>query len=75
MKITIESTDQMVKVNGAPARIWEGKTELGVPVFCMITKIGVHNKEDTSQFETELKECIPAEITKGWHGAILEFLD
>lgn len=57
MKITIESTEKIVQVNGVPARIWEGATESGIPCFCMVTRIGVSVDEDASQFERELKEC------------------
>lgn len=57
MRITIESTTRMVEVNGVPARVWEGKTESGIPVFCLVTRIGVHEDEDCTQFENELKEC------------------
>lgn len=56
MTITVHSTDEIVQVNGVPARIWEGQTERGVKVQCMITRIAVHNSEDSSQFDAELKE-------------------
>jgi hypothetical protein len=60
MKITIESTTKIVELKtdsgSVPARIWEGKTETGIPVHCYITRIAVIEKEDTSQFERELKE-------------------
>lgn len=44
MKITIESTDKLVHLRepggqAVPARIWEGKTDTGIPVFCYITRI------------------------------------
>lgn len=43
MKITIESTSKMVhfEVKGfsVPARVWEGVTDKGTPVFCFITRI------------------------------------
>lgn len=56
MRITVESTDKIVTLNGVPARVWEGKTERGVPIHCFITRIAVHNDEDHSQFDAELKE-------------------
>ena len=57
MKITIESTTKIVQLNGIPARIWDGKTESGIPIHAFITRIAVDRNEDCSQFEAELKEC------------------
>lgn len=62
MKIIIESTSKIVDVNGVPARIWEGKTESGIPLHCMITRIGVDRNQDCSQFQKELKECKPPTV-------------
>lgn len=56
MKITIESTTKIVEINGVPCRLWEGQTERGVAIHCFITRIGVENGLDTSQFEQELAE-------------------
>lgn len=56
MKITIESTTRTVEINGVPARVWEGKSERGVPVICCITRIAVDKGADCSQFEAELQE-------------------
>jgi hypothetical protein len=56
VKILIESTSKLVELNGVPARVWEGQTESGIPVFCFITRVGVSRTEDCSQFERELKE-------------------
>ena len=44
MKITIESTSKVVTLRepggqSVPARIWEGETDTGIPVFCFITRI------------------------------------
>ncbi len=40
-----------------PARVWEGTTESGIPVYAFITRIAVHNDADHTQFEAELQEC------------------
>jgi hypothetical protein len=56
MKITIENTAQIVEVNGAPARVWLGKTESGIEVQCLITRVAVLKTDDCSQFEAELDE-------------------
>jgi hypothetical protein len=59
MKITIESTTQIVDVNGVPARIWEGATDSGIPVHCFVTRIAVQKGQDASEFELELQEHRP----------------
>jgi hypothetical protein len=59
MKITIESTTQIVEVNGIPARIWDGETESGIKVCCLITRIAAHQDADLIQFDAELKEQCP----------------
>lgn len=64
MKIIIENTDRIVLLtveNGGekgrvPARIWEGKTDSGIPVHCFITRIAVAEGENTEQFEKELSQ-------------------
>jgi hypothetical protein len=59
MKIAIQSTSKIVEINGVPARVWEGITENGVAVTCLITRIAVKREADCSQFERELKEQKP----------------
>ena len=56
MKIEIESTTKIVHLNGVPARIWEGKTESGIPVHCYVTRISIQKDSDATQFEQELQE-------------------
>ena len=58
MRIRIESTTKVVEVNGVPARIWEGHTESGIPIHCMITRIAVAVDEDQAQFAAELEAHI-----------------
>lgn len=60
MKIIIESTTQITEVNGVPARVWEGHTETGIKVICLVTRIAVSKDEDPEVlqfFEKELQEC------------------
>jgi hypothetical protein len=59
MKISIESTSKTVEINGVPARVWEGKSERGVPVICFVTRIAVDRGGDCAQFEAELTEHRP----------------
>ena len=58
MKITIESTTKTLTLDGVPARVWEGKTESGIPVMCYVTHVCVMDEDaDHTQFENELKAC------------------
>lgn len=64
MKITIENTSRIVEVRtpgggSIEARVWEGTTESGIPVHCLIAEIAVHKDYDRSQFERELRETRP----------------
>lgn len=67
MKITIESTSEIVilehfegsEVLSIPARVWEGATESGVRVVCLIARIAVKDDQDCTQFEKELLEIKP----------------
>jgi hypothetical protein len=59
MKITIESTTKIVKLNDIDCRVWEGQTEHGVKVHAFIPRISAKDDQDLSQFEAELKEQKP----------------
>ena len=57
MKVTLESTEKFVTLNGVPARIWEGTTEHGTKVQAFITRIGHPEGEDGSEFERDLSSA------------------
>jgi hypothetical protein len=65
MKITIESTTKVVEVvndgfgksAAIQARVWEGETDSGIKVQCLITRIAAEATQNLSQFERELQEC------------------
>lgn len=64
MRIQIESTTKIVKLvtergDTLECRVWEGATESGVLVQCLIARIGAEKTQDLSQFEAELQECRP----------------
>lgn len=59
MKVTLESTTQIVEVNGLPARVWEGTTAAGVKIHALITRVAIHKGEDATEFERELQEHTP----------------
>lgn len=62
MKIELESTDRIVQVSRPgdlkpiPARIWQGKTDTGIPVVCCIVAVAVADDQDQTQFQEELEK-------------------
>jgi hypothetical protein len=56
MKLIIEATGTIERVQGVPARVWKGKTESGIEVTCWIPIVQVSRDADNNQFEKELKE-------------------
>ena len=56
MKLIIEATGTIERVNGVPARIWKGSTDTGIEVTCWIPIVQVRKDADQSQFERELRE-------------------
>jgi hypothetical protein len=67
MKITIASTDKVVMVNGASARVWEGETESGTPVTCLIPLISpqTHDEDRLGEFDRELLHHDPPRSVTG----------
>ena len=62
MKIEVTSTEKIVQLNGMPARLWEGKTESGIPVHCFIPLIAPTIPPldaRQSEFLVELKQTKP----------------
>jgi hypothetical protein len=56
MKLILESTGTIERVQGVPARVWNGKTESGIEVKAWISIVQVHKSQDGEQFERELQE-------------------
>jgi hypothetical protein len=69
MKITIESTTKIVELEtgragiSVSARVWEGQTDQGTPVFCFIPRIAPSIPEHEltpavlEEFAKSLREC------------------
>lgn len=55
MKITLESTSQIVQLNGVNCRVWEGKSEGGARLTAFIVRVAVDPDGDASELERELK--------------------
>ena len=60
MKIELESTDRIITLvsdqGEIPARVWQGRTDGGIPIFALISRVAVSSRQDQSRFEAELKE-------------------
>lgn len=58
MKIELEPTVALDTVNGTRCRIWEGKTDKGVPVKAWIATVSpqTHDKDANELFARELRE-------------------
>jgi hypothetical protein len=65
MKIILESTTRIDDINGVPCRLWQGKTESGVPMHAYIALVAVDRAADSSEFERDLKEHAPPRVELG----------
>jgi hypothetical protein len=59
MKVTLQSTDKIVTINGIEARVWEGKTERGIACFALIPRIACPIAANAAEFERELLDRPP----------------
>lgn len=57
MQVTLYSTTKIVDVNGVPARVWEGTSAKGVPVYAYITRIAAPVGLDHEEFIKDLQDC------------------
>jgi len=65
MKVELTSTTKIVELQigvdgpAVPARVWEGVTAAGVPVFAFITRVAAERTQDLTEFERDLQEHAP----------------
>ena len=60
MIITIESTDEIVTYNGAPVRIWKGKTSQGTEIVAFVRAVCVRaGQEAEAELGASLKMVEP----------------
>lgn len=66
MKITIENTSKIVRVSTRPnfepsidCRVWEGVTDTGIRVQCLIPRIATFVTDDQEDFIRELQSVRP----------------
>lgn len=56
MRITLESTPEIVNLDGRRCRVWRGRNSAGVPVVAYIAALRVDAADPCGQFERELLE-------------------
>ena len=68
MKITLESTTKIVEVNGGiKCRVWEGRTDSGIPISALIPRIAAVDDGNLAEFEKELREQkAPSVAIEAW---------
>lgn len=62
MKITIESTNEVTTIDGAPARIWKGTTAGGVSCQVFVTRIAADGRDDCREFADLQETPKPVEL-------------
>ena len=55
MRMTIESTEKVLIVNGRESRVWHGRTEAGIECLLFIGLIITRESEQQREFEAELR--------------------
>lgn len=66
MKLQLQSTSQIVTINGVECRVWEGTTVRGVAVTAFVARVAVDVKADAREFERELRETAQPRPTTQW---------
>lgn len=59
MTITIKPTGNFVNCNGTHCRVWEGRTDQGVPCLVYVPRIRVSHDVDSAAFDRELIATLP----------------
>lgn len=61
MKLTVTCTNRVVTVNGAEGRVWQGESDTGLHVYCVVSLLAVDDPGDEQKladFEREMVEQI-----------------
>ena len=54
MEAILRSTTRVLQVKGTPVRVWEGETETGIPIACLIAGVQPINPDDNRVVVAEL---------------------
>lgn len=69
MKLIIEPTDRIVEIIGAhgdavPGRVWQGRTEFGVDVALVVTRVATDKDNDLAEFNATLQPQAPGRAAR-----------
>jgi hypothetical protein len=56
MQVTMESTEEIIKIDGVQTRLWKGTTDTGIKVHCFIHRISPQQHDQLEEFENEFIE-------------------
>ena len=58
MKLTLEPTDRIERVEGTPCRVWSGTTDRGVSILAYVAVVQpqTHDPDQLAAFEKDLRE-------------------
>jgi hypothetical protein len=65
MKITLDSTARIVHVSGTPARVWEGHTASGIPVYAFVSRLATDDARG-EELAAELRKTNEPVIVGDW---------
>jgi hypothetical protein len=66
MKIELQSTGQIVELDGQLCRVREGTTAAGVKLTAFIARVAIERRADAREFERELIESKQPRPTEAW---------
>ena len=69
MKLTIEPTDKIIEIitehgDKVPGRVWQGRTEFGVDVALVVTRVATDKENDLTEFNATLSPQPPARTAR-----------
>jgi len=62
MQIVIESTGEVIELDGVPVRLWRGTTAAGVPCNVFVHRVHVAWGLDTKDFSDDLLQQEPPKM-------------
>lgn len=62
MKLVLDSTDMVARIDGVAVRVWKGTTEGGVEVVAYVHQLAVQHGKDAPLFDAEVKQLPPGRL-------------
>lgn len=63
MRIQIESTDNLVRLDGTLCRVWDGFTEKGMPCKVFVLRVAMDEQQSTLEADQDLVQVGEPKIT------------